>query len=116
MIITKKDFLITLVDHLIKKFNLESLPQDELQKDTLITAMDSMLTSHMKKMQESNIMDSKGNIYYEKLETSLKNFFQLVPQLNFPISALTISITARDIYLFLDDLKSKAVTDVLPNE
>ena len=116
MIIAKKDFLITLVDHLIKKFNLEGLPQDELQKDTLITAMDSMLASHMNKMKEAELMDPEGNINYEKLEASLKNFFQLVPQLNFPISTLTITVTAKDVYLFLEDLKSKAVIDVLPNE
>lgn len=103
MKINKFDFLKLVGKHLSRKFGS---PSADLVM--LATSLMPMFNAHTPKMMLAGILDEDNRINVEVLEQKLIELFNITPLFNVPLGTNKVTITKRDIELFLEDLKKYA--------
>lgn len=106
MKINKFDFLKLVGKHLSRKLGN---PSADLVM--MATSLMPMFNQQVPRMISAGIIDSDNRIDVDTLEQKLVELFNITPIFNVPLGPSKVSITKRDIELFLEDLKKYAEVD-----
>lgn len=109
MKISKYNFLKLIVKHFSLKLGREVSSETELS--LLVNSLIPAFNNYVPHMKRNNIITESEEINIDKLSDALDQFFTTVPILNIPFGGLTISITKKDIEVFLKDLRKHGIID-----
>lgn len=101
MKISKFKFLRLFAKHFAKKLSIASL--DESQLNVLAVSLNPAFSQYFSLMEVNGLMKDSC-IDVELLDQKTKEFFLVVPVLNFPLGQQTLSITKQDADAFIKDL------------
>lgn len=105
-----KTFSRVLTKHLVKKFNIET--PSESQLNVFTQGLNPIIEQQLEKLKASNLVDDSGDLDLNLFEKRTKEFFKYIPAIKLPESgAMNIVITENDVLSFIRDLKREAVKE-----